>query len=169
MQLARLASKKGIAITAGIAAAIVGSSFLIWFLPQQQGPSVMQIDSASDYSFISDIYSRHNALADQIQIKYSQWKNGTLSSTNMSAQIVSAKSDVQNMLQSVTQARPATQWQASYTSYGKALEAFSSYLDALEARVKSGDRSGSDASLAAMKESSNRYVDEAVNSMPISG
>ena len=47
-----LASKKGVALTVGIAAAIIGSSFLIWYIPQGSSPDVPRTDG----EVISDIY-----------------------------------------------------------------------------------------------------------------
>jgi hypothetical protein len=70
-----LASKKGIAITAVIAAAIVGSSFLIWLIPQSSPGSMIGLPR-DDNGIISDVYSRHQSLATNIESKFEQWKGG---------------------------------------------------------------------------------------------
>jgi hypothetical protein len=76
-----LASKKGIAITATIAAAIVGSSFLIWLIPQSSPGSMVELPRDDD-EILSDVYSRHQSLATNIQSKFDQWKSGEVVTTS---------------------------------------------------------------------------------------
>ena len=88
-----MASKKGVALTVGIAAAIIGSSFLIWYIPQSN-PGTFIDAPRTDAEVIGDVYSRHNATATDIDSKFAQWKNDDLSDSDMSAQLDSAKTQI---------------------------------------------------------------------------
>jgi hypothetical protein len=159
---AGLASKKGIALTAGIAAAIVGSSFLIWYIPQSSSPDVPRTDG----EVISDVYARHNNLAADIDLKFEQWKDSELAGSDMSAQLVSAKSQIAEMRQRLDSRQPGQEWEESYDIYVQSLDAYTAYLNALELELKvdAGDRTDPD---PALKQEWQDLVDESVDAMPI--
>jgi hypothetical protein len=159
-----LASRKGIAITAAIVAAIVGASFLIWFIPQSNPGSL--ITPRSDSEIISDVYSRHNDLADDIESKVSQWRQGNLTSEEILGQITQARPRVQEMEKQIQDANPAQEWQQSFDLYELALGVFSEYLDAAETLVKTGDTSGSDVNIEELRTEWRGYVDQSVQAMP---
>jgi hypothetical protein len=160
-----VASKKGIAITVAIVAAIVGASFLIWLIPQSNPGSL--ITPRSDTEIISDVYARHNDLADDIESKVSQWRQGNLTSEQVLGQITQARPIVEEMEKQIQDANPAPEWQDSFDLYELALGVFSEYLDAAEALVKTGDTSGSDAELQDLRAEWRGYVDQSVQAMPI--
>jgi hypothetical protein len=163
-----LVSKKGIALTAGIAAGVIAASFLVWFLPQNNS-GVAGSTAVSTYNTIlSDIYSQHTALVSNVTSQFDKWKNGTLSSDDMNATISSAKTQVQSLLQRIANANPPPEWQQSYDSYAKSLQIFSSYLDAMQKRVQLNDKTGSDSELNALKSQSDNYIDQAVSKWPTS-
>ncbi len=159
-----MASRKGIAITAAIVAAIVGASFLIWFIPQSNPGSL--ITPRSDSEIISDVYSRHNDLADDIESKVSQWRQGNLTSEEILGQITQARPRVQEMEKQIQDANPAQEWQQSFDLYELALGVFSEYLDAAETLVKTGDTSGSDVNIEELRTEWRGYVDQSVQAMP---
>ncbi len=158
-----LASRKGIALTTGIGAAIVGSSFLIWYIPQSSPGSLLGPPRA-DNEVIGDVYTRHNDLATGIEIKFDQWKNDYMAAGYMSAQLVSAKSQIEGMRQELTNRHPAQDWQESYNIYMQALDSFTAYLDALKVKVESGDRTDPDPALA---QNWRDLVGKSVDAMPI--
>jgi hypothetical protein len=133
---AGLASKKGIALTIGIAAAIIGSSFLIWYIPQSSSPDVPRTDG----EVISDVYARHNNLAADIDLRFEQWKDNELAGSDMSVQLASAKSEIEKMKQRLDSRQPAQEWQESYDIYVQSLDAYTAYLDALKLKVDGDDR-----------------------------
>jgi hypothetical protein len=155
-----LASKKGIALTAGIAAAIVGSSFLIWYIPQSSSPDVPRTDGEA----ISDIYSRHNNLASDIELKFEQWKDNDTGVPDMASQLDSARSQVQDMRRQLDGRQPAQEWQESYDIYVQSLDAYIEYLDALAQKVAAGDRTNPD---PALYQNWRDRVDQSVAAMPI--
>jgi hypothetical protein len=162
-----LASKKGIAITAVIAAAIVGSSFLIWLIPQSS-PGSMITPSRGDNGIISDVYSQHQSLAINIESKFEQWKSGEATSNDLLSQINLDRSDVQNIQQLLNSASPAQGWQQSYDFYIQALDSFLKYLDVMQTVIEENDRMpDSNIKLDGLKQEWEGYVNNSINAMPI--
>ncbi|HEY3094653.1 MAG TPA: hypothetical protein VGJ42_02725 [Nitrososphaera sp.] len=158
-----MASKKGIALTAGIAAAIFGSSFLIWYIPRSSPGSLLGQPRA-DNEVIGDVFARHNDLATNIELKFDQWKNDDLANESMTAQLVSAKSQVEEMRQELANRQPAQEWKKSYDIYLQALDSYTAYLDALKAKVDGGDRTDPD---PALKQKWQQRVNQSVDAVPI--
>jgi len=158
--LAGLATKKGIALTIGIAAAIIGSSFLIWYIPESVAPDVPRTDG----EVISDVYSRHNDLAADIDLRFEQWKDNDTATSDMSTQIASAKTQIEEMRQRLESRQTAQEWQESYDIYVQALNAYIAYLDALAQKVADGDRTNPDSSLY---QNWRDLVDQSVAAMPL--
>jgi len=155
-----LATKKGIALTIGIAAAIIGSSFLIWYIPESVAPDVPRTDG----EVISDVYSRHNDLAADIDLRFEQWKDNDTATSDMSTQIASAKTQIEEMRQRLESRQTAQEWQESYDIYVQALNAYIAYLDALAQKVADGDRTNPDSSLY---QNWRDLVDQSVAAMPL--
>ena len=162
-----MASKKGIAITAAIAAAIVGSSFMIWLIPQSSPGSMVELPRDDD-EIISDMYSRHQSLATNIQSKFDQWKSGEVTTSDMLSQISLDRSDIQNMRQQLDSASPAQEWQQSYGFYIQALDSFLKYLDRMQTTIEKNDGMlDSTVKLDSLKQEWEGYVDDSINAMPI--
>jgi hypothetical protein len=162
-----LASKKGIAITAVIAVAIVGSSFLIWIIPQSSPGNMIDLPP-DDSGIFSDVYSRHNTLATAIESNFEQWKREEVTGGDMLSQISRDRSDIQNMRQQLDSASPAQEWQQSYDFYIQALDSFLKYLDTMQTIIEENDvRPDSNLKIDALKQEWQGYVDNSVNAMPI--
>ncbi len=162
-----MASKKGVAITAIIAAAIVGSSFLIWIIPQNN-PSSMSDLPPGDNGIISDVYSRHQTRATTIESNFEQWKSGEVTAGDMLSQVSRDRSDIQNMRQQLDSASPAQEWQQSYDLYIQAIDSFLKYLDTMQTIIVANNVTpDSNLKLDALKQEWQGYVDSSVNAMPI--
>ena len=162
-----MASKKGVAITAVIAAAIVGSSFLIWLIPQSSPGNMMGLPR-DDNSIISSVYSQHQSLAVNIESKFEQWKSGELTSNDMLSQISLERSDIQNMRQQLDSASPAQEWQQSYDFYIQALDSFIAYLDLMQTIIEGNDgMPDSNVRLDDLKQEWEGYVNNSINAVPI--
>jgi hypothetical protein len=155
---AGLASKKGIAFTVGIAAAIIGSSFLIWYIPQNI-PDVPRTDG----ELIGEVYAKHNDLATDIDLRFEQWKNNDTAAGDMPAQIDLAKSQAEGLRQRLDGRQPAQEWKESYDIYAQALEAYGLYLEALGQKVASGDRTDP---APALRQGWQDLVDKSVKAIP---
>lgn len=153
-----LASKKGIALTVAIAAAIIGSSFLIWYIPQNI-PDVPRTDD----EVIGEVYAQHNDLAADIDLRFERWKDNDPAAGDMPAQIGSAKSQIEVLRQRLDGRQPAQEWKESYDIYVQALEAYGMYLDALGQKVASSDRTDP---APALRQEWQDLVDQSVKAMP---
>ena len=162
-----MASKKGIAITAIITAAIVGSSFLIWIIPQSSPSSIIDLPP-DDNGNISDVYSRHQTRATNIESNFEQWKSGEVTAGDILSQVSRDRSDIQNMRQQLDSASPGQEWQQSYDFYIQALDSFLKYLDTMQTIiVENNVTQDSNLKLDALKQEWQGYVDSSVNAMPI--
>lgn len=162
-----MASKKGIVITAIITVAIVGSSFLIWIIPQSSPSSMIDLPP-DDNGNISDVYSRHQTLATNIESNFEQWKSGEVTAGDMLSQVSRDRSDVQNMRQQLDSASPAQEWQQSYDFYIQALDSFLAYLDLMQTIIEENDGiQESNIRLDDLKQEWEGYVSNSINAMPI--
>jgi len=160
-----LASKKGVALTAGIAAAIVGASFLIWLIPQSS-PGTLIGPPRTELEILNDVYSRHNDTATIIESKFGQWKNGNVTTSDMVNEISRDRTEIQNMRKELTDARPAQEWQESFVTYVSALDSYTKYLGTMETKVQSSDKADSP-ELDSLRQEWQGHVDESVNAMPV--
>ena len=96
---------------------------MIWLIPQSSPGSMIEIPR-DDNEIISDVYSRHQSLATNIQSKFDQWKSGEVTSSDMLSQIGLDRSDIQNMRQQLDSASPAQEWQQAMASTFRHLTAF---------------------------------------------
>ena len=162
-----MASKKGIALTAAIAAAIIGGSFLIWFIPQSSPSGVLLTPPMTDEGRISDAYSRHHDIAASIDSKYDQWKKSNATANELVNLIQRDRSEIQNMKNELVNAKPAPEWQQSFDRYIKALDSYIKYINTMEAKVQSGNKTVADPELDSQRQQWQGYVNDSVNAMQI--
>jgi len=120
-----------------------------------------------DNEIISDVYSRHQSLATNIQSKFDQWKSGEVTSSDMLSQISLDRSDIQNMRQQLNSASPAQEWQQSYGFYIQALDSFLKYFDLMQTIIEVNDGMlDSNVKLDGLRQEWEGYVDDSINAMP---
>jgi hypothetical protein len=163
-----LASKKGIALTAAIAAAIIGGSFLIWFIPQSSPSGVLLTSPMTDEGRISDVYSRHHNIAASIDSKYDQWKKNNATANELVNLIQRDRSEIQNMKNELVNAKPGPEWQQSFDRYIKALDSYINYINTIDTKVQSGNKTVADPELDSQRQQWQGYVNDSVNAMQIS-
>ncbi|HJU35232.1 MAG TPA: hypothetical protein VJ695_08935 [Nitrososphaera sp.] len=162
-----MASKKGIVITAVIAAAIIGSSFLIWVIPQSSPGNMIELPR-DDNGIISDVYSEHQGLATNIESRFEQWKRGEVTPSDMVSQLSRDRSDIQNMRLQLDSASPAQEWQQSYNFYIQALDSYLKYLDLMQKMIEENNgMSNSNVKLDILKQEWQSYINNSINAMPI--
>jgi len=120
-----MASKKGIAITAIILAAITGASFLLWIVPQDVKTTFV----VSDYeNYLDGVKNIHEVLEESIDIEYQNLRNGEISPQDYIALTELTSSQVTTQISEFVTSKPSEEWQASYISYMDALKSFNSYI-----------------------------------------
>ena len=125
-----MASKKGIAITAIILAAITGASFLLWVIPQDNDTTFI----VTDYEgYLDGAKNIHEVLQESIDIEYQNLRNGKISPVDYVAITEVTSSQVTTQISEFVTSKPSEQWQESYISYMNGMKKFNEYI--LETKV----------------------------------
>ena len=125
-----MASKKGIAITAIILAAITGASFLLWVIPQENDTTFI----VTDYQgYLDGVKNIHEVLQESIDIEYQNLRDGKSTPKDYIAITEVTSSQVTTQISEFITSKPSEQWQESYISYMEGLRNFNKYI--LETRV----------------------------------
>ena len=125
-----MASKKGIAITAIILAAITGASFLLWVIPQENDTTFI----VTDYEgYLDGAKNIHEVLQESIDIEYQNLRNEKISPMDYVAITEVTSSQVTTQISEFVTSKPSEQWQESYISYMNAMKKFNEYI--LETKV----------------------------------
>ena len=125
-----MASKKGIAITAIILAAITGASFLLWVIPQENDTTFI----VTNYeSYLDGAKNIHEVLQESIDIEYQNLREGKISPMDYITIADVTSSQVTTEISEFITSNPSEQWLESYTSYMEGLRNFNKYI--LETKV----------------------------------
>ena len=120
-----MVSKKGIAITVIILAAITGASFLLWIVPQNNETTFV----ISDYEdYLNEVKNIHEVLQESIDIEYQNLRNGEISPENYIKITEVTSSQVTAQISEFVTSKPPEEWQASYISYMDAMKKFNSHI-----------------------------------------
>jgi len=120
-----MASKKGIATTVIILAAITGASFLLWMIPQDNETTFV----VSDYeSYLDGVKSIHEILEESINIEYRNLLDRKITPQEYITITEVTSSQVTTKISEFVTSKPPEEWQASYISYMNALKKFNSYI-----------------------------------------
>lgn len=125
-----MASKKGIAVTAIILAAITGASFLLWVIPQENESTFV----VTDYQgYLDGVENIHEVLQESIDIEYQNLRNGKISPEDYIIVTEVTSSQVTTQISEFITSKPSEQWQESYINYMDAMKKFNEYI--LETKV----------------------------------
>lgn len=120
-----MASKKGIAITAIILAAITGASFLLWFVPQENQTTFV----VTDYeNYLDGKKNIHEVLQESIDLEYQNLLNGKISPEEYATVADVTSSQVTAQISEFVTSKPPEEWQESYISYMEAMKKFNAYV-----------------------------------------
>ena len=120
-----MASKKGIAVTVIILAAITGASFLLWLVPQNNETTFV----ISDYEdYLNEVKNIHEVLQESIDIEYKNLRNGKISPENYIKITEVTSSQITAQISEFVTSKPPEEWQASYISYMDAMKKFNSHI-----------------------------------------
>ena len=125
-----MASKKGIAVTAIILAAITGASFLLWIIPQENESTFI----VTDYQgYLNGVENIHEVLQESIDIEYQNLREGKISPEDYITVTEITSSQVTTQISEFITSKPSEQWQESYINYMDAMKKFNEYI--LETKV----------------------------------
>ena len=125
-----MASKKGIAVTAIILAAITGASFLLWVIPQENESTFV----VTDYQrYLDGVENIHEVLQESIDIEYQNLRDGKISPEDYITVTEITSSQVTSQISEFITSKPSEPWQESYINYMDAMKKFNEYI--LETKV----------------------------------
>ena len=125
-----MASKKGIAVTAIILAAITGASFLLWIIPQENESTFI----VTDYQgYLDGVENIHEVLQESIDIEYQNLRDGKISPEDYITVTEITSSQVTTQISEFITSKPSEPWQESYINYMDAMKKFNEYI--LETKV----------------------------------
>ena len=125
-----MASKKGIAVTTIILAAITGASFLLWVIPQENESTFV----VTDYQgYIDGVENIHEVLQESIDIEYQNLRDGKISPEDYITVTEITSSQVTTQISEFITSKPSEPWQESYINYMDAMKKFNEYI--LETKV----------------------------------
>ena len=125
-----MASKKGIAVTTIILAAITGASFLLWVIPQENESTFI----VTDYQgYLDGVENIHEVLQESIDIEYQNLRDGKISPEDYITVTEITSSQVTTQISEFITSKPSEPWQESYINYMDAMKKFNEYI--LETKV----------------------------------
>ncbi|MGI0018871.1 MAG: hypothetical protein ACREAY_00205 [Nitrososphaera sp.] len=167
----KLASKKGIVITAAIVAGIIAASAMIWAIPQGNTTAANITDD--DFSSeeianhpadnLSFVYTEHNFIVTELESNFENWLDDVIDSEQMQDGIIDASARAQELRSRLVQ--PPQEWQASYSLYEQALDKFDEYLQEMETLVDSEEREPSP-ELEDIKAEMDSLIEQSIDSFP---
>jgi len=164
-----MASKKGVAITIIILAAITGASFLLWIVPQNETTFVV-----SDYEgYLDGVKNIHEILDESINIEYQNLRNGKITPREYITITEVTSSQVTAKISEFVTSKPSEEWQASYINYMEALKKFNSYITETKVLANLIENEGSQEEMdkviqkiASLKDESSEFVKISDESRP---
>lgn len=120
-----MASKKGIAVTVIILAAITAASFLFWIIPQEN-PSALVV---SDYeNYLDGVKKIHEVLQESIETEFQNLLDKKTSPDEYIAITEVTSTQITAQISEFITSKPSEEWQDSYISYMEALKKFNAYI-----------------------------------------
>ncbi|MGY5147162.1 MAG: hypothetical protein ACW9W4_04115 [Candidatus Nitrosopumilus sp. bin_7KS] len=160
-----MASKKGVAITAIILAAITGASFLLWIVPQDVETTFV----VSDYkNYLDGVKNIHEVLEESIEIEYENLRTGKISPQDYISVTEVTSSQVTTQISEFVTSKPSEEWQASYINYMEALKLFNSYIVETKVLAKMIENENSEDEMSEILEKINMLKSESIEFIKMS-
>lgn len=158
----RMASKKGIVITAVILGAIAAGSSVVWILPQNGGSSVVVSDYGNE---IDGVKERHALIMDEMDSDLKGLLNKTLSPDDFVTMAQTSSSQTTSLISELIEANPPPEWRTSYLTYDEALKKYNDYLtetislaDKMKSGISSSDLSDEVSKLGSLKNDTDSLI-----------
>lgn len=120
-----MASKKGIGITIVILATITATSFLIWFIPENNETTFIISDHETNLDNIKEI---HTTLVSGIEERFQALLNENITPEEYINIAEISSPQINSQIIQLVQSDAPQQWQESYLNYIKSLKKFNSQI-----------------------------------------
>ncbi len=165
-----MASKKGIALTAGILIAITGISFVVWFIPENNQVSFVVSDFESNLDNVKEI---HNVISEKLDEDFQKLLNSELPPEQYIKIAQVSSSQINSQIIQLIESQAASEWEESYFRYIESLRQFNSYIRETIVTANMISETSSDSNieeslekLSQMKEEITALVELSYNSRP---
>ena len=120
-----MATKKGIAITIIILAAITGASFLVWLIPQNIETQIV----ISDFRVhLDDVKEIHSTINDEVNGEFQKMIDGKITPEEYITLAEASSSQVNSQIIQLVDSKAPEEWYESYLNYIHALRVFNSEI-----------------------------------------
>ena len=116
-----MATKKGIAVTVVILAAITAASFLVWLIPQNIENKIIVSDFEAHLDNIKEI---HFTLQTEVDQEFQNMLNGKINSTEYIEIAEVSSSQVNFQIIQLVESKAPEEWHESYLNYIESLKKF---------------------------------------------
>ena len=165
-----MASKKGVAVTAIILAAITGGSFLLWIVPQETETTFV----VSDYGeYLNGVKNIHEVLQQSIDIEYQNLRNGDTTPEDYIRVTEVTSSQITSQISEFVTSKPPEEWQDSYINYMESMKSFNSYIGETKVLANLIENNGSEEEISetiekieSLKSESSEYAKMSDDSRP---
>ena len=129
-----MASRRGIAVTGAILAAITAASFLAWSVPQDGGDGSETTFIVSDYEeYLDGAVNIRQILQKSIDVEYQNLRDGAITPGRYMEVADATASQVTGQISEFVTSKPPEAWQSSYINYMESMRAFNAQI--VETRV----------------------------------
>jgi len=165
-----MASKKGIALTAGILIVITGVSFVVWLIPENNQVSFVVSDFESNLDNVKEI---HNVISEKLDEDFQKLLNSELPPEQYIKIAQVSSSQINSQIIQLIESQAASEWEESYFRYIESLKQFNSYIRETIVTANMISETSSDSNieeslekLSQMKEEITALVELSYNSRP---
>lgn len=120
-----MATKKGIAITAVILAAITAASFMVWLIPQNTETQIIVSDFGIHLDNVKEI---HSVLNDEINDEFEKLLDGKITPQEYINLAEISSSQVNSQIIKLVESKATEEWHESYLNYMESLKIFNSQI-----------------------------------------
>ena len=120
-----MATKKGIALTGIILAAITAASFLVWLIPQNIETKIIISDFEVHLDNIKEI---HSALNNEINVEFQNMLDEKITVKEYISLAEISSSQVNSQIIQLVESKAPEEWYESYLNYIESLKTFNSQI-----------------------------------------
>ena len=157
-----MATKKGIAITIIILAAIAAGSSVIWILPHKSENAITVSGFGNELESVSE---RHAVIMETMDSNLKSLLNKTIAPDDFITMAQTSSTQTSSLISEILGYNPPSQWARSYINYDEALKKYNDYLAesiALATKMKSGispsDLSGEISKIGALENETKAFI-----------
>jgi len=121
----RMATRRGIVLTAAILGAITAASFSIWLIPQHGNPNFVISDYRSE---LDSIKERHEVIIHEIDDAWKNMLGGSLTPEEFIVRAQTSSSQISSLLSEIIEGGAPQEWRERYLNYGEVLKSYNDYL-----------------------------------------